>query len=254
MKIKLVGSSIDDIAGKHFAASYVINETVGIDAGTIGFQSCLDSQRKIQDIFISHSHLDHIASLPIFLDNVYQPVPECPTVYGNEGVRTALLRDILNDRVWPDLIRVSYDESPFLKFVEIEANEPVMIGDLSVTPIALNHVVPTFGFVIEDESTAIAIVSDTSATEEIWATAASRANLKAVFLESAFPNAMQWLADKTGHLTPAQFSHEFGKLARDVPVIAIHIKPAFHEQVVKELESLDLSSLTIGIPNTEYEF
>lgn len=254
MRIKLVGSTIDDTVGKHFAASYIVNDRLGIDAGTIGFMSCLDQQRAIKDLFISHAHLDHLASLPIFLDNIYQPGPDCPTVYGNDAVREVLLRDILNDRVWPDLIRVSYDESPFLNFVQIQAGDPVELNELRVTPVALNHVVASLGFVIEDDTTAIAIVSDTSQTEEIWEVAGSKPHLKAVFLEAAFPNSMRWLADKTGHLTPALFAQEYRKLAAEVPVIAVHIKPAFHDEVVDDLEALRLPSVQVGVPNTEYVF
>jgi ribonuclease BN (tRNA processing enzyme) len=254
MKIKVIGSTVDDRDGRQFAASYVINERVAVDAGSIGLMSCIASQRKIKHVFLSHSHIDHMASFPIFLDNVYEQGPECPTVYCNDAVRESLLRDVFNDRVWPDLIRLSFEESPFLRFIGLQDHQPVQVDDLRMTPVPLNHVVPTYGFIAEDEQSAIAIISDTSTTDEIWKTASSNDKLKAVFLEAAFPNSMRWLADKAGHLTPEQFSSEYRKLGKDVPVIAIHIKPAFYEEVVKELQALGLSSLKIGGSNAEYEF
>jgi len=253
MKIQVVGSAAGESEGRHFAASYVVNDAIAIDAGTVGFMSSVDSQRRVKHVFISHTHLDHIASLPIYLDNVYEAGPECPTIYGSENVRETLMSDILNDRTWPDLVRLSLDEFPFLRLVNIEAGQAVSVEGLTVTPIALDHVVPTFGFILEDDTTAIAIVSDTSPTDAIWKAAAARPNLRAVFLESAFPNSMRWLADKAGHLTPELFAMEYAKLGRDVPVIAIHIKPAYHEEVVRELESLGLPSLRIGYPGFELE-
>ena len=254
MKIKLLGSSVDNPNGPQFTASYVIEEHLAIDAGCIGFVSCLDKQRKIEHVFLSHAHLDHVASLPIFLDNVFQLGEACPTVYGSDAVRESLLRDIFNDRVWPDLIRLSYEESPFLRFVGLQPQQSVTIGSLSVTPVLLNHVLPTFGFVVEDDQSAVAFISDTSSTDAIWQVAASKPHLKAVFLEAAFPNGMRWLADKARHLTPELFAQEYAKLGRELPVIAVHIKPAFQDQVIRELESLGLPELIIGKPNEEFEW
>ncbi len=254
MKIQLLGSSVDNPSGPQFAASYLIEEHVAIDAGSIGFMSCLDKQRKIEHVFLSHAHLDHIVSLPIFLDNVYQLGDVCPNVYGSEAVREALLRDVFNDRVWPDLIRLSYEESPFLRFTALHPNQSVTIGKITVTPVSLNHVLPTLGFIVEDEQSAVAIVSDTSATDEIWRAAASKPDLKAVYLEAAFPNRMRWLADKAGHLTPELFAKEYAKLGRQLPVIAVHIKPAFQDEVIAELQALGLGELIIGTPNKEFQW
>ena len=254
MKIKLLGSSVDHAAGPQFSASYLIEEHIAIDAGSIGFMSCLEKQRKIEHVFLTHSHVDHIVSLPIFLDNVYQPGADCPLVYGSDAVRESLLRDVFNERVWPDLIRLSREESPFLRFVSLQPEEPVTIDSITVTPVTLNHVLPTFGFVVEDAQSAVAFVSDTSSTDAIWQIAAGKPHLKAVYLEAAFPNRMRWLADKAGHLTPELFAKEYEKLGRDLPVVAVHIKPAFQDEVIPELELLGLPELIIGGSNKEFEW
>jgi cAMP phosphodiesterase len=175
-------------------------------------------------------------------------------VYGSDAVREALLRDVFNDRVWPDLIRLSHDESPFLRFKALLEQEPVVIEGITMTPVLLNHVLPTFGYIVEDEKSAVAIISDTSPTDAVWRVAAAKPHLKAVFLEAAFPNRMAWLADKAGHLTPKLFATEYAKLGRELPVIAVHIKPAFHEEVTAELESLGLPQLIIARPNEVYEW
>jgi len=130
----------------------------------------------------------------------------------------------------------------------------IEIGNLKVTTIDVDHVVPTFGFLIETAESAVAIVSDTSPTEEIWSVARAHPKLKVVFLEAAFPNSMVSLAERTGHLTPMMFMQEYRKLDREVPVVAIHIKPAFAEQVICELKALGLAQLTISEPNAIYEY
>lgn len=254
MKITLIESSVGPGPRQQILASYLVNDDVVIDAGSVGFFSPLDVQRRIQHVFLSHSHVDHLASLPIFIDNVYQPGPDCPIVYGNSHVLNCLQTDIFNDRLWPDMIRLSQQESPFLKFSETSSEEPVEVTGLRVTPVSLDHLVPTFGFIVEDDSSAIAIVSDTSPTQRIWEVINETPNLKAVFLEASFPNGMDWLAERAMHLTPALFAAEQAKLTRNVPVIAIHIKTAYDQQVKAELLALNLPHVEIAEPGRTYEY
>lgn len=254
MRIRVLNSSTDGVSGRQFAASYLVNGRVAIDAGSIGMLSSVQEQRNIGHVFLSHPHMDHIASLPVFLDNVYQQGPRCPTIYGNEFVRESLLRDVFNGRLWPDLPQLSQEESPFFRFELIESGGTIVIDELRITPIALNHVVPTLGFIIEDETAAIVIVSDTSPTEEIWSVAGNNRKLRAVFLEAAFPSSMAWLAEKAAHLTPLDFRAEYLKLNRDVPVYAVHIKPAYYDEVVAELAALGIDQLRISEANCDYEF
>jgi cAMP phosphodiesterase len=254
VKVTLVQSSVGTGKRHQVLASYIVNDIVSLDAGCIGFVSPLETQKKIQHVFLSHSHIDHTASLPIFVDIVYEPTPDCVTVWGNESVLEGLQTDVFNDRVWPDMIRLSGEETPFLKMELLEANKPVEIGDLKVTAIPLDHVVPTFGFLVQETGASFILVSDTSPTHEIWEIANSLPDLKAVFLEASFPNSFQWLAEKAAHLTPNLFKSEVAKLKQDVPIIAIHIKPAFEEQVIQELHELGIPNLEIGVPGKTYEF
>ncbi len=254
MKLTLIESSVGPGPRQQILASYLINDDVVIDAGSVGFFSPLEVQKKVRHVFISHSHIDHIASLPIFVDNVYEQGPGCPTIYASRHTLSCLQSDIFNDRLWPDMVRLSMQESPFLRFIEAENEVSVDTGDVRVTPVLLDHLVPTFGFIVADDHSAIAIVSDTSPTERIWELINETPNLKAVFLEASFPNHMEWLAERAMHLTPALFSAEQAKLKPDVPVIAVHIKTAFDEQVKSELRALNLPRVQIADPGHTYDF
>jgi cAMP phosphodiesterase len=254
VKLTLIESSVGPGPRQQILASYLINDEVVIDAGSVGYFSPLEVQKKIRHVFISHSHIDHIASLPIFVDNVYEQGPDCPTIHASRHTLSCLQSDIFNDRLWPDMVRLSMQESPFLRFEESQSEVTVEAGNLQVTPVPLDHLVPTFGFIIADDSAAIAIVSDTSPTERIWELINQTPNLKAVFLEASFPNHMEWLAERAMHLTPSLFAAEQAKLERDVPVFAIHIKTAFDAQVKSELRALNLPRLQIADPGHTYDF
>ena len=254
MKITLLESSVGAGPHQQILASCIVDDTTVIDAGSIGFINPLATQKQIEHIFLSHSHIDHLASLPIFIDNVYSPGPDCPTVYGGQETLDCVRNHLFNDLIWPDMIRLSEEETPFLKLCEVSPEVPVQIGDLTITPVSLNHIIPTFGFILDDGQNAIAIVSDTSPTDRIWELINANDRIRGIFLECSFPNSYEWLAHKAMHLTPDLLKAELKKLQHDIPVIAIHIKIAFEPTIRSELKSLRLPNLQIGEPGRTYKF
>lgn len=175
-------------------------------------------------------------------------------IHGHQDTLNTLRTDVFNERLWPDLIRLGGEESPFMKLFPMQAGDTVHVGDLRVTAMTLDHLVPTLGFVVSDASGSVALVSDTAPLESIWQTLNDVADLKALFLESAFPTRMAWLAAKAKHLTPTLFAEGCGKLRHSVPIIAVHIKPLFREEILTEFASLQIPRLMIGSPDIHYEF
>lgn len=256
MKVYIAPSSVGDSSHHQILATYIVNDVIAIDAGSLGLVSPMAVQRKVQHVFLSHCHLDHLATLPIFIDNVYVQGPDCPTVWGHPFTLEAVQQDLFNDRIWPDMIRLSAEESPFLRLNPLTLEQPVEVEGMRVTPIELKHVVPTVGFLIEEIATGVAIlfVSDTRASDRIWEVANQCPGLRAVFLEASFPNAFRWLADKAAHLTPELFGEELKKLKKPVSTYIIHVKVAFEEQILPELHALGLNDLHMAEPGTTLEF
>src|SRR5262249_7547504 len=159
------------------------------------------------------------------LENVYQVNSDCVTVHGNEAVLTSLRQDLFNNRVWPDFLNLGGGRPPYLKLALLEPGRPVAVDHLTVTPVAVNHSVPTFGFVVADETSAVVFPSDTGPTAEIWERVNATPDVRAVFLEATFPDQLAWLANLSKHLTPGLFAEEVRKVARPVRFLAVHIKP-----------------------------
>ena len=256
MKIILVPSSSAGSGPEHFqfTSSAIVNDTVAIDAGCLGFYRSAQAQARVRHVLISHTHIDHVASLPIFVENAYEGKADCVMIYGSGEVLDSCQRDLFNDRIWPDFIALSKNsERPFMKMARLDPGQTVELDGLRYTAVALDHVVPTSGFVVEDEHSAVAFVSDTGPTEEIWRVANANPKLKAVVLEACFPNSLAWLADVSKHLTPALVGIELKKLTRPVRVLAVHIKARFQGQVIAELNDLKHPGLEIaqfGVPYT----
>ena len=125
---------------------------------------------------------------------------------------------------------------------------------LRITAIPVDHVVPTFGFLVEEEGAAVLIVGDTGPTEAIWQFANRTPNLKAVFLEATFPNSMVRLAEVSKHLTPSLFGREIGKLKHRPRVVAVHIKARYRDQIIGELDKLAIPELEIGAMDKVHAF
>lgn len=258
MKVTLIPSSVGPGASAvhpgFFLSSYLIESTIAVDAGGLGLLGDLEAQSKIRHVFITHSHIDHIASLPIFLETVFESGDHCVTVHAGAETWDSLRRDVFNERVWPDFLALSEKGLPFVKAAIIEPGRPVEVDGIKLTPIPVDHVVPTLGFLIEGPGATVAIPSDTGPTEDFWRHAGAAKDLKGVFLEVSFPDRMEGLARISKHLTPAMFAAEARKLDADVPFVAVHIKPRFYDKVVEELKALDSTRVEVGRPGTSYTF
>jgi len=205
-------------------------------------------------VLVSHTHLDHLASLPIFVENAYEGKSEGVVVHASSAVLDCCQRDLFSDRIWADFVALSQGDKPFLRLSPLEPGQTIELEGLRITAVALDHVVPTVGYLIADDHCAIAWVSDTGPTDDIWRHANVQPNLKAVFLEATFPNSMSWLADVSKHLTPALFGQEVRKLARLPRLIVIHIKARYQAQVIAELQALGLPDLEVARFDTPYLF
>jgi cAMP phosphodiesterase len=254
MKVEFLPSTVGTPATKQFCISAVVNDTIAIDAGSVGLLWPIEKQMQVRHVFLSHSHLDHVASLPLFLDNIYRLGPECPSVYACEATFKCLREDVFNDRLWPDFIRLSEQESPFLALKILRPEVPVILPGLTITPVPLRHIVPTMGFILQDANSSIAVVSDTSPTQRIWEVLAAIRNLRAVILDCSFPNSHRWLADKSGHLCPELFAEEIRRLPETVRVIAYHLKPCFYDEIALELKAIPRAGLEIGVTGQAYTF
>ncbi|MEP3479077.1 MAG: 3',5'-cyclic-nucleotide phosphodiesterase [Fuerstiella sp.] len=254
LKVELIPSTVSEAAARQFCIAALVNDSVAIDAGSLGMLWPMQRQEAVRHVFLSHSHMDHIASLPLFLDNVYKPNQRCPVIHASSITEECLRQDVFNDRIWPDFFRLSEDESPFLKMQTLSSEEAVILPDLTVTPVSVNHVVPTMAFVVQNKTAAVAFVSDTHCTDRVWTVLRQFKNLQAVYVECSFPNSHAWLAQKSGHLCPDLLAPEIGRLPDHVQVIACHLKPAFFDQITKELSQLQLPNLEIGQPGKVYTF
>jgi len=254
MNVVLLPSSIGGDGELQFLTSFMINDSVAVDAGSLGFQSDLAIQNQVRHVFLTHSHMDHLASLPVFLETVFSRDIPPPQVFALPEVWESIRKHLFNDILYPDFVRLSATGVPFLEWQPLVPGAPVQAGDLTLTPFPLQHAVPTLGFVIDDGSNAVAIVTDTGPTRAIWDECRKRANLRAVFLECAFPKSMRSLADLSGHLSTDMIASELAKAPPELPIYLVHIKPHHRPMILNELSALSNPRIHVCKPGMRYEF
>ncbi len=253
MQVRILPSSPDAGHLQHLI-SFVIDGRVAIDAGCLGLCGTPLSQSAITSVLLTHSHMDHVASLPIFAMNVLDCTDRGVTVYAPTAVIETLTQDVFNWRIWPDFANLLLDGHPIVTFEPIEPRRETRIGDLTVTAIPINHPVPAVSYLIDDGQSAVVFALDTGPTEEIWNVAARHPRLKAAFIDVAFPDDMRALAEATGHLTPSLARGQLARLPEPVMRIAAHLKAAYYDRIVDELERADIQNLSIGQTGFDYEF
>lgn len=254
MRIKLLPSMAGRESQFQCLTSFLIDERLAVDGGSIGFALSPDQMNSVSDIVVTHSHNDHIASLPIFVAEAFTTLEQPITVYGTEDVIAALRNFIFNDKVWPDFEKIPLMDGsgPTIRFKVLDPRRTVTIAGMSVTPVPVNHIVPTVGLIVEHDGVTVGFTSDTYVTDEFWDFAHAAANLKAVFVDVSFPNEMGQLAAASKHLTPELLAGEINKLDRNSEIIAVHIKPTNRDTVIHQLASLGNPAVSVGRIDHEY--
>ena len=253
MNIRILGchgseALLEHATGSHTCntCSFLLNSTLLLDAGTVASKLSLDEQKQIRHIILSHLHFDHIKGLPTLADNLSEQISTPIVVAGIPEVVHGLQRHIFNTDVYPDFFSIPTPEHPTLASLYLKPGNAYSFSGIDITPILVSHTVPTTGFIVQDRSSAFVYSGDTYSTDELWHEAKQIPHLKTAFIECSYPDSMIELARMSKHLTPALLAQEFRKLGRnDLSVYAYHLKPAFRDQILRELRELHISGLKV---------
>ncbi len=258
MHIQLLPSSFDASghadAAQHLTC-FLIDDRVSVDAGSIGIALNEAQRRNVRDIIVTHPHMDHIASLPIFVDDLFGELEQAIRIHATQQVVDLLKRDVFNDNIYPKFDELKNERGRVMEYVPFDIGKEFKLAHLTVTAIPVNHIVPTVGLLISDSQVTVAFSSDTAETEDFWKVANRAPHLEALFIEASFPNSMRALAEASKHLTPEMLRDELRKLSHNgMDILAVHLKPAYRETVARELTELGMDNLRVMEVGRVYEW
>lgn len=255
MELKVLGCHGGETP-KHRTSSFLIGDTIAIDAGSLTGTLSLREQAMVQSVLVSHPHMDHVRDLSTLADNRCQQGGPTLEIIGIPATISALRTHFFNDRLWPDFTRIDCEAGPAVRFVEIAPEETSKVHGLGVTPVLVNHTVDTSAFIIEQDGKTIVYGGDTGPTNRLWARVNELDDPAALMMEVSFPNEQANLARRSGHHTPQSLERELTKLEQraDLPILLYHIKPVFESPVLRELARLDGRNLRILNLGDEFLF
>jgi ribonuclease BN (tRNA processing enzyme) len=237
MELRILGCSGGEAEGNRLTG-LLVNGCVAIDAGSLTQALSIPEQVAVRHIFLTHSHLDHICTLPFFTKNLFGHTRAPVEIHALPQTLDALRRHLFNDELWPDFSVLPSPDHPIIRFSELDPERVCEVEGLRITPVAVNHLVPCVGYRVEDDHSAFVFTSDTAETDRIYEVAGATPNLRLFITEASFPNAQAALAEASRHLTPEKLARELRKLERKVPVGIYHLTPGDRAAMLPELEAI----------------
>jgi ribonuclease BN (tRNA processing enzyme) len=235
MKLKVLGCS-GGIGGNLHTTSFLLDHDVLIDAGTGVGELSLTELAMIDHIFVTHSHLDHVACIPFMLDTVGFMRDGPLTVYASAETLDILRQHIFNWEIWPDFSKIPNAHQPYLRYQAMELGETIVLNGRKITSVPANHVVPAVGYHLDSGNASLVFSGDTTTCDALWKVVNKIENLRYLIIETAFSNSEKDLAIVSKHLCPSMLAEELLKFKRQAEVFITHLKPSEMELTMQEIE------------------
>ena len=235
MKLRVLGCS-GGIGGRHLrTTSMLLDSDVLIDSGTGVSDLSLMELSLIDHVFVTHSHLDHITSIPFMVDTVGGMRNKPLLVHALPATIEILRNHIFNWSVWPDFTQIPSPDKPFLEYRPIQVGQTVELAGRRITALPANHVVPAVGYHLVSGAGSLVFTGDTTTNDVLWRIVNRVGNLRYLIIETAFCNREKDLAIASKHLCPSMLADELGKLERDAEIFITHLKPGEIELTMQEI-------------------
>jgi len=236
MEIRVLGCS-GGIGGSARTTSFIIDQDILIDAGTGAADLPLKALAAIDHVFLTHSHLDHIATLPLMLDTVgplrHKPV----TVYVQEKTLDILKHHVFNWKVWPDFSVIPNKKNPYMVYEVMDPGAEKLINDRRIRSIPVTHTVPAVGYMVSNGIGSFAFSGDTTVTEAFWDVLNQAENLKYLVMETTFPDEQLELSRLSQHLCPSLLASELTKLQPRPELFITHLMAGQEQQVMDQINA-----------------
>ena len=246
MNLRVLGCHGGELPGCR-STCFLVDGSLALDAGALTASLELPALASVDHIVLTHSHFDHVKDLPLLSDLVVGWRKSPITIWASHACARTLRENMFNGELWPDFTRIPSAEEPVFRLRSFSPGETFQAGPYSVRSVKVSHPVESCGFVVQRNGVALAISGDTGPTDELWTVLNGTPNLKALLLETSFPDELQDLADLSGHLTPRTLQGELSKFQRNgADVLLYHLKPAFVAQLKQQVQGMPVRVLELG--------
>jgi len=225
MKLRVLGCSGGISQGLH-TSSYMIDEDVLLDAGTGVGELTLEEMRKLKHLFITHSHMDHVLSIPLLVDTLFTELQTEPLyVHARAETIKTLKEHMFNWQLWPDFTELPNKSAPVLKFIEMNPGDEIVLGERRIEMVNVNHTVPASAYIVEDPRVTFVYSGDTTTNETLWQRLNELSRVDFMIIETAFGENEVELAKIAKHYCPSLLAADLQKLKHQPRIGISHLKP-----------------------------
>jgi ribonuclease BN (tRNA processing enzyme) len=237
MKVRVLGCS-GGINQNVATTSFLVDDDVLIDAGTGVCSLSLDEMRCIKHIFLTHSHLDHIASIPLLADTLFDDLIGRPLIIHALPETIKALQDhIFNWTIWPNFTELPHKTNAVLKLEAMTSGSVSELTGRNIEMISVNHSVPGVAYRVESDNKAFAFSGDTTNNENLWISLNKHDSLDLLFVESAFADKDIELAKVAFHYCPKLLAEDLPKLKHRAKVCISHLKPGCEQEIIEQCKT-----------------
>lgn len=216
--------------------SILVDDDILIDTGTGIGELALSELRSIRHVFMTHSHLDHSAGLPLLIDTIFESLSDPLTVYGRQETLAALQAHIFNWVLWPDFSVLPNAAKPCMRYQVMPLGSQVEVGTRKLRIAEVNHTVPGAAYVVEADGKVFAFSGDTASNDSFWDLLNGLPRVDVLVVETAFANKNEELAWLSRHYCPKTLAVDLAKLKHDPQVWITHLKPGAEDAIFQEIE------------------
>ncbi len=238
MNLQILGCA-GGIGGKEpYTTCLLIDEDILLDAGTGLARLSIEQLVKIDHIFISHSHLDHVAGLALLIDAVFGKRETAITVHATAEVLFALKTHIFNWSIWPDFSSLPNAEQPVMQYREMAVGSSLQLGGRTISSHAVNHIAGSVGYWARTKNAGFLFTGDMATTPSLWQQLGRKPGLRMVIVDCSFPNAEVELAQVSRHFCPSALIADIKDVPENVEFFIYHLKPGQEEHIMAELSQI----------------
>jgi cAMP phosphodiesterase len=255
MKLQILGCA-GGIGGREkLTTCLMLDHDILLDAGTGLSRMSTEQLVKIDHVFLTHSHLDHVVGLAFLLDSVLGKRTSPVIVHASERVIATLKAHLFNWLLWPDFAAIPDEANPIMRWEPMAQDVAVELNGRLITAMPVSHTVESVAYWVRNERAGFMFSGDMATSPATWARLATEKLLKTVVVDCSFPDEEAPIAALSKHFCPQTLIADIEPIAYDTQFLITHLKPGQEEIILKQLQDRDEKRLFASLKSGDvFEF